>query len=168
MYSFLPNDHIVVANFSYAGWNSPKREYVIEQGGDYAIFMNGRVSLMQLYGLPLNRNATSLFRMIEGRETMTVFGEAEFYVVDKNSQDIFHKKLEKSFDFWNDRLKVAQKIQQDRLNDEIDKQLAKQPTKSCIPKKARRKPKELDDLLKTTTIMTGKRVRRRLQRFVPL
>lgn len=161
LYSFQTDGDIIPVVFSYAGWSNPKKNYIIKQcEGGSKIIMSGRISDSLMFGLPMNRNATTLFRMIEGRDKFTVFGEAEFYVWE----DKF-KKTELELEYWEDLLIEAQKIGEQRLHREIEQQLQKKPSKPCLkrelPKRMSRKQKELDDLLKNTQLVVGKRSRRK-------
>jgi hypothetical protein len=125
--------------------------------------MSGRISDGFDIDLPVNHNATSVFRMIEGRDAFTVFGEAEFYIW----KDRF-TKIPQKVEYWENLILESQILKRSRLREEIDQQLRKIPTKSCLKKpmtkqrQQTRKQKELDDLLKHTQIMVGKRIRRKV------
>lgn len=163
IYSFQTDGDIIPVVFSYAGWSNPKKNYLIKECEGSKIIMSGRISDGLMFGLNINRNATTLFRMMEGRDKFTVFGEAEFYVWE----DKF-KKTVLEIDYWEDLLIEAQKIGEQRLHREIEQQLQKKPEKPCLkreiptkPKRMSRKQKELDDLLKNTQLVVGKRSRRK-------
>ena len=177
MYSIRVDGSIVETNHSYGGWSSPKNGYHIKEDQTELIVMNARVSPILMFGFPLNRDATLLLQMRQGREDLSVYGEAEVFVRDisqSQTASMANLRVVKPVTFWEDMIREASKIREQRLQKEIETQLSKKPIKPClkiseekkVTKQPRRKKKnELECLLEKANLVSEPRIRRQTKRF---